>query len=127
MKTLGVIAVALATATVTVPAGFDTTASALVADTGAVDAIRVVSSASARKAAGYSYGTFTTGEARVKVIVHSTPTLRPSSSLEAIDAVMRDVAAMYASWSGGKMTMSHVITETVVPEFTCSGSSGSPT
>ena len=127
MKTLGALAVALAAAVVAVPANNHTTASALVADTGSVDAIRVVSRSGARKAAGYSYSTFTTGEARVKVIVHSTPTLRPSSSLEAIDAVMRDVAAMYASWSGGKMTMTHVISETVVPEFTCSGSAASLT
>jgi len=127
MRALGALAAALAAAVVVVPVRHDTTVSALVADTGAVDAIRIVSKAGVHKAAGYSYGTFTTGEARVKVIVHSTPTLRPSSSLETIDAVMRDVAAMYTSWSGGKMTMTHVITETVVPEFTCSGSAGSLT
>lgn len=83
------ITLALTSSVAVVPARHDAAASALVAGTGAVDAVRVVSSAGARKAAGYSYGTFTTREERVKVIIHSTPTRRPSSSLEAIDANAR--------------------------------------
>ena len=128
MKALGAFVVALSVAFVAVStsntAGASRNVGRTIAETSSVDAFRVVSTAGARKAAGFSYSTFTTGEARVKVVVHSTPTLRPASSLEAIDAVMRDVAARYASWSGGKLTMTHVITETVVPEFTCSGTQG---
>lgn len=124
MKALGALILALSASLTAVHAGDPGPAAARAIETSGVDAIRVVSKTDARKTAGYSYNTFTTGEARIKVVVHSTPTLRPASSLEEIDAVMRDVAERYVSWSGGKMTMTHVITETVVPEFSCSGTSG---
>ncbi|MFM9225020.1 MAG: reprolysin-like metallopeptidase, partial [Actinomycetota bacterium] len=72
----------------------------------------------------YSAVEFPTGVARIKVIIHSTPTERPSSSLAQVDAVMKEVAAMYATWSGGKRTLTYEITEATVPEFDCYGSTG---
>lgn len=82
----------------------------------------VVVPAGVSAAARYSYSTFPVGTSSIKVVIVSTPTARPQSTLDQINTVMAEVAALYARWSGGKLSMTHVVEEKSVPSVEC----GSP-
>ena len=74
-----------------------------------------------RALASYSRETFPGGTSKAKVIVYSTPTAAPKSSRAEIDAVMAEVEASFAAWSGGRFVLTHEIQETQVDTFACGG------
>lgn len=100
-----------------VPPDIDTSALRMADSSGGVAPARV------RAAARYSYSAFPVGNSTIKVVIVSTPTAQPQSTREQIDAVMAEVAALYALWSSGKLTMTHVVEEKVVPSVACGSAS----